>query len=131
MGKLILLFSFLFSPSLWAYDPLAKVECRKRISASEFVYFEISPASLSGHHGHLELFKNNELTFKQDFRMYLDGNSSNFRFEAQEANIDFDISRKDVKSGDRFKGHFISKTPASTITSVLFDCDYFFVDDGE
>jgi hypothetical protein len=131
MGKIIILLSLIFTPSLWAYDPFAKVECRKRTSASEFVYFEISPASLSGHHGHLELFKNNELSYKQDFRLYLDSQNSLFRFESEAANIEFNIKRVDVKSGDRFKGNFVSKTTISPVQSVQFDCDYFFVEDEE
>jgi hypothetical protein len=129
MGKIITLIFFILSPSLWAYDPFAKVECRKRVSSSEFVYFEILPATLSGHKGHLEFFKNYELTYKQDFRMYLNTTNVLFSFESESANILFNIERQIVKSGDRFKGRYVSKVPSSPVQVVEFDCDYFFVEE--
>jgi hypothetical protein len=64
--KTIILFSLFFSQVSWAYEPMAKLECRKRISPAQFLYFEVMPITMNGGHTfQLYLYENNQLAYEK------------------------------------------------------------------
>ncbi|MFZ4714307.1 MAG: hypothetical protein ACOYL6_11360 [Bacteriovoracaceae bacterium] len=124
------LFLFFITTSSWAYEPLAKLECKKRLSATEFLYYEISPIGLSGHQGHLEFFINNELAFKNDTYLNLNEENVNLSFDSDTISAVFEIDRVAAKDGDSFKGFVYMATLGLPYKEAILDCDYFVDFDG-
>jgi len=58
-------FTLSLSTTTWAYDPDSKLECRKRLSPTQFLYFEVQPIALRGHPFELDLFENNNLIYQK------------------------------------------------------------------
>jgi hypothetical protein len=130
MNKFILLFLFV-SLNARAYEPRAKIECKKRLSSELFVYFEILPLSFNGHYGSIFLFKKNELIFEKSEYFFLNPSKPELSFQSNFASLVFEKSQEEAQDGDRFQGLYIPLIINDPIPQTKLDCDYFIEIDPE
>lgn len=130
MKKFIILFLFV-SLNARAYEPRAKIECKKRLSSELFVYFEILPLSFNGHYGSILLFKKNELIFEKSEYFFLNPSKPELSFQSNFASLLFEKRQEEAQDGDRFQGLYIPLIINDLIPQTKLDCDYFIEIDPE
>jgi hypothetical protein len=130
MKNIIILFLFVCLNAR-AYEPRAKIECKKRLSNELFVYFEILPLSFNGHYGSIFLYKKNELVFEKSEYFFLNPSKPELSFQSSFASLVFEKRQEEAQDGDRFKGLYIPLTINDPISETKLDCDYFIEVDPE
>jgi hypothetical protein len=101
-----------------AYDPFSKLECRKRLSATQFLYFEVQPITFKGHPLELDLFENDQLIYQKTALLDAVSNNDILQFQNDDTTITVEVNHDYLSKLELLADPQI-KVP------VLADCIYY------
>ena len=101
-----------------AYNPDSKLECRKRLSAEQFLYFEVQPLSLKGHPFELDLFENDQLVYQKKALLGASNQDQLLKFNDTTIAIS-------VKENEDYHSQLKIMNDPTIKTTIDADCSYF------